>query len=462
MVLNKLIPPLYVLENTIKAFFKISRSCRVTSSSRLRRRSSSRLRRLVAASRKGFVFMSSQFLAPLVNGAVGNAQFASHLCDRLSAALGEPYGFSLELSCVGALYSLHYSPPSFWSSIPQIFLYSTKPGEVQARLPWKEDPSEEENDLRLVISADGAMVPLTGGEWAEVRTLALGEAPACPVEKDSFPQVHVRTLSYFSRLRDAATFTDLAEVETRRRHLVQAKEACAVMVGADWLQAFVEIHRADAVRILDFPHAAEHLAKLLEALRKSGLTLPAKLLERCLHLLKHRGPSTLARMADRLTKAEIAQEDVREHLGYVRKRLSLMQYPTFQRAGWPIGSGMVESANKLVVEARFKGTGMRWERKNANPMLTLRNGVCNERWQETWHSASHQRRDLLTHRRHQRAAQRQEALKQDRVSPPPPILPLAPLLPPDPPAMIPGTSRPSEHHPWKRGPACTPKLFAKR
>jgi hypothetical protein len=108
---------------------------------------------------------------------------------------------------------------------------------------------------------------------------------------------------------------------------------------------------------------------------------------------------------------------------------------------------------------------MRWERKNVNPMLTLRNGVCNERWQETWHTASQQRRDLLTQRRHQRTAQRHEALreahKQDVVEPPQPMLPLAPLLPPDPPAMIPGTSRPSEHHPWKRGPACTPKQFAK-
>jgi hypothetical protein len=253
-------------------------------------------------------------------------------------------------------------------------------------------------------------------------------------------------------------------VETRRRRLIQSKEVCAVMDGADWLQTLVDIHRSDAVRILDFPHAAEHLAKLLEALSASGLTLPAQMLERCLHLLKHRGPSALARMADRLTDKETRREDVREHLGYLRKRLSLMQYPTFRRAGWPIGSGMVESANKLVVEARLKGTGMRWERKNVNPMLALRNGVCNERWQETWHTASQQRRELLIQRRRQRIVQRQEAsqeaCKPDQVSPSP-TLPLAPLLPPDPPATLPGTSRPSPHHPWKRGPSCTPSQFAK-
>ena len=127
---------------------------------------------------------------------------------------------------------------------------------------------------------------------------------------------------------------------------------------------------------------------------------------------------------------------------------------------------MVENANKLVVEARLNGSGMRWERTNVNPMLALRNGVWNERWQETWQTASQQRRDLLTQRRHQRTAQRQaakqEALKPHAVEPPPPMLPLAPLLPPDPPAMLAGTSRPSAHHPWKRGPACIPKPLAKR
>jgi len=334
---------------------------------------------------------------------------------------------------------------------------------AEVQQPWKEEANARENTCRMAISADGAMVPLTGGEWAEVRTLAVGEVPAASADAE---KVHVEHLSSFSRMTDAAHLTDLAEVETRRRHVVQAKEVCAVMDGADWLQSFVEIHRADAVRMLDVPPAAEHLAKLLEALNTSGLTLPPKLLERWLHVLNHRGPGSVARMADRLSETDRGREDVREHLGYVRTRLSLMLDPTFRRAGWPIGSGMGERANKLVVEARLKGTGMRWERKNVHPMLALRNGVCNEWWQETWQTTSQQRLDLLAQHRHQRTAQRQqakqEALKQDLVevspsAPPPP----APLFPPDPPAMIPGTSRPSEHHPWKRGSACAPRQFAK-
>src|SRR5438270_17515 len=49
------------------------------------------------------------------------------------------------------------------------------------------------------LSADGAMVPVTGGEWVEVRTIALGT-----VETDGEGMPHTRQLRYFSRLCSAA------------------------------------------------------------------------------------------------------------------------------------------------------------------------------------------------------------------------------------------------------------------
>jgi len=66
---------------------------------------------------------------------------------------------------------------------------------------------------------------------------------------------------------------------------------------------------------------------------------------------------------------------------------------------------MVERANTVVVQARLKGTGMRWEHINVNPMLALRNGVCNDRWQATWDSASQEHRERSVLRRHDRAVQ---------------------------------------------------------
>lgn len=57
-----------------------------------------------------------------------------------------------------------------------------------------------------------------------------------------------------------------------------------------------------------------------------------------------------------------------KHLAYLEKRAAQIHYPTFQTAEWPIGCGMVESANELVVVERLKGPGMDWVEGNVNPL----------------------------------------------------------------------------------------------
>ena len=234
---------------------------------------------------------------------------------------------------------------------------------------------------KQALSGDGAMVHLVGGEWVEVKTLALGE-----VTRNKRGEVCTQHLSYFSRLSDAASFEEAALLETQRRGLERATEVCAVQDGAEWLQGLVDYHRADAVRILDFAHAAEYVNEIGEAVRAAGGRLPATWLAGVLHRLKHQGPHRVLTHL-RWVTARYPSAAVQEKLSYLQKREAHMQYPTYQEAGWPIGSGSVESANKLVVEARLKGAGMRWARQNVNPMLVLRNGVCNRRWHETWAAA---------------------------------------------------------------------------
>jgi hypothetical protein len=342
--------------------------------------------------------------------------------------------------------------------------------EAQTAEPEEED--QKDHLQRCALSVDGAMIPLTQKQWAEVRTLAIGE-PQEKVNSKGEREIHVGKLSYFSCLADASTFCDLAEVELRRRGVDIAKQASATTDGADWCQTFTDLHRPDAVRILDFPHGSEHINILLEALRKAGLRFPNSMLDRSLHVLKHRGPRSLLRMADRLPDDLAQQEEVRLQLNYLRKREAMMQYPQFQRDGWPIGSGMVESANKNIVEARLKGTGMHWERKNVNPMLALRNAVCNGRWLEMWQKAYLQYDLQEARRREIRAEQRAEARRAESQASQVPSPPLAevipaqppsqkvslPLLPPQPAATLPGSSRPSSHHPWKTGPSCRPRTM---
>jgi hypothetical protein len=247
----------------------------------------------------------------------------------------------------------------------------------------RETPPPPTGPDKLCLSADGAFVPLVGPEWAEVKTLMVGEV-APPVLEKGDPVVHVEAISYFSRLTDHETFGRLALVETHRRGIERARQAAAVLDGAEWLQGFVNFHRPDAVRILDFPHGASYVSGIGQGAYGEGTPETQHWLTTQLHQLKHEGPHDVLVELRGLVQAHPDNATMANALEYLEKREAQLQYPSFQAAGWPIGSGAVESGNKLVVEARLKGSGMHWARPHVDPMLALRNLVCNDRWDEGW------------------------------------------------------------------------------
>src|SRR5438105_1635325 len=272
--------------------------------------------------------------------------------------------------------------------------------EAEVERLKQEVPQAPEGADKQQVSADGAMVHLVGGEWVEVKTLIMGEV-TCKKQGE----VRTQQISTFSRLSDAEHFTHASLVETHRRGLERAAAVCAVQDGAEWLQGLVDYHRADAVRILDFAHAAEYINEIGQAVQAAGGRLPARWFEGVRHRLKHQGPERVLRHLSWLA-ARYPSPVIQEKLAYLHKRETHMQYPTYQAAGWPIGSGSVESANKVVVEARLKGAGMRWERQNVNPMLLLRNAVCNRQWNQTWRASLAHRQELRTSRRQADSQQR--------------------------------------------------------
>ncbi len=325
-----------------------------------------------------------------------------------------------------------------------------------ARLEREAPPAPQGPDQQF-LSVDGARVPLVGGEWAEVKTLAVGEVTP-PVQHKGETVIQTCDMSYFSRLTDAKTFQRLALVETHRRGVETAKQVGAVTDGSEWCQGFVDFHRPDAVRILDFPHAGEHLAQVGQAVWGEGTPAVQTWLTDQLHHLKHDGPVSVLAGVRQLEQAHPDQPTLTEHLAYLEKREPHLQYPTFQAAGWPIGDGAVESGNKLVVEARLKGSGMHWERSHVDPMLALRNIACNDRWEEAWPQIAAELR--------RQTAQRRRALHQKRQAthchelpartetpapptPPPQPLPVEASVPTAPVQPKPRW-RPAANHPWRQ------------
>lgn len=283
-----------------------------------------------------------------------------------------------------------------------------------------------------VVSVDGAMVPLVGGVWAEVKTLAVGVVE--PGDDDQ--PAAITDLSYVSRLVDAQQFQTATLGELHRRGIERAGQVVAVTDGAAWIQGWVDFHCPAAVRILDFAHAAQRLAVLGQAEGPSATAATRAWFAAMQHRLKHDGMAAILPEVTAVAANHPDPQICDEHLGYLRKRVDQMAYPTFQAAGWPIGSGMVESANKLVVEARLKGAGMHWARASVNPMLALRNAVCNDRWREVWAAS-------MAHIRQYGRVGRPITPKHPPEPPPPPAPVSEPPVPAQPPV-------PEPRHPWRR------------
>lgn len=317
------------------------------------------------------------------------------------------------------------------------------------------------------VSADGAMVPLIGGAWAEVKTVAVGTV----VSAVEGGEAHTEQISYFSCLADAGSFTRLAKVELYRRGVDTAETVCAISDGAPWLQGFMDAHRLDAVRILDFPHAAEHLGLAAHAVFGPGTAAGSEWLGVQLHELKHGDPDAVLAALRALSAEQAAcpMEAAKARDGvvsYLEQRRAQLDYAKFLEAGYPIGSGMVESANKLVVEARMKGSGMHWDRTQVNPMLALRSALLSDRWDPVWQQLWPRLR-----RRHPKPAVMQEAQSEGPCAPE--KLSAAPARParrrssserlpaiPLPRKGLVVDGRPTSNHPWKRAPLTRPRPTA--
>lgn len=305
------------------------------------------------------------------------------------------------------------------------------------------------------LSADGAMVPLVGGLWAEVKTLAIGTVAA----DASLGTPRARDVSYIARLSDAVSFGWQATLETQRRGTTTAGTVVAVMDGAVWLQEFVDLQRPDAVRILDFPHAIEHLGVVAQAVFGPGTAPASDWLGKQAHTLRHGDPDNvlaclLAVEDDASTSAAVLPV-VRRCRLYLAGRRSQIAYADFAAAGYPMGSGMVESANKLLVEARLKGSGMHWRRSNVNALLALRclerNGRWDSEWPALWNAWRGQRREQ---RRQRRDEARLVHATPVPVPVPQPVEPLPARLP-RPKHVVNG--KPTADHPWKRASLCRAK-----
>jgi Uncharacterised protein family (UPF0236) len=233
----------------------------------------------------------------------------------------------------------------------------------------------------VIAQADGAMIctvppgACTGKrprEWKEMRLVA---AQA----KDS-------TVTKYG-----ATFGSVAQTGRRWGHCTRAagwgvnSQIHTAGDGAEWIRRqSQEVFATQATFLCDYFHVSEYLAAAAPTCRP-GQPDPWRRTQQK-RLQRWAVALVLASLEEHLeTQATPeAEAPVRTAHRYLSHRLDCLDYPRALALGLPIGSGMIESGHRHVLQARLKKAGAAWVPNNAEAIAQLRVLKANQLWQSFW------------------------------------------------------------------------------
>lgn len=253
--------------------------------------------------------------------------------------------------------------------------------EREARVP---EPQSQAAPV-MYVSADATGVPMRQAELAGRR----GKQPdgraktrmaylGCVFtqhhrDEKGHPIRDYQSTSYVSSFASIDAFGPQLRQEAIRRGLALAGQVVLLLDGASGLAHMGRRCFPDAIQIVDFYHAMEHAGRVLAALLGSTEhpDYQPRLGRWAKESLKDRIGKLIAQVRRECTGQSHAAA-VEKELAYFVNNVERMQYGTFRRQGWFIGSGVVEAGCKTVIGARCKQSGMFWSTPGAENILALR------------------------------------------------------------------------------------------
>ena len=290
------------------------------------------------------------------------------------------------------------SASTLWNWVEQYGASSKSRLEAQIEqyLQGESMPTESLDEvtaaLRLAIAADGVMVPFRPNpktpkgkiQWREVKVgllVRLGSR-ITRAGKQVTRLCHRRLVAV---LGDIDTFIPRIQLEAQ---LQSYQSAPQVIWLSDGGRGFWRVYRQCfahcAIGILDFYHAAGHLWRATAALFDGHSPDAIQWFKRWRSLLRHGHHQTVINSLASLASSDLAQgedlETVQQVQAYFQTHQLHIRYHSFKRQQCPLGSGMIESACKWLIQQRFKGVGMRWSEDGFNHLLHLRLDWVNHRF----------------------------------------------------------------------------------
>ncbi len=318
-----------------------------------------------------------------------------------------PFGTARELLTL--LTGIEVSASSIWNWVQLVGARAKAriEGQLKAFLAGYQ-PEEEKIEAGvaekpLLVGADGVMVPFrpNGGQpdgrtaWREIKVGILARLGTRVTKKG-------KTVTQLLRRRlvavrgDIDTFRPLLWIESVRQGILTAETVVWLSDGGrGFWRLFRERFETRAQGILDFYHAAQNLWKGAKAWLDGRTKQSRQWFVRMRHKLRHGKADEVLTTIKSLLALEDLSDSTRKTLSLADRTRALtnlynyldahrdhIDYARFKELGLPIGSGLVESACKWLIQQRFEGVGMRWSEDGFDHLLYLRLAWVNERFDD--------------------------------------------------------------------------------
>lgn len=255
------------------------------------------------------------------------------------------------------------------SQVPQRLYGSLDAAKVriQPRCPEEKEQAEEAwRDMKV-------------GCWYELEEVPPSQRSSRQQQKVERDQVAYRakSLRYYCEIAEAAHFGKLMWAKGCQVLADLAQELVFVCDGAIWIWNLIAFYYPQAVQIVDWYHALEHLEKV--ATLAFGSTQERKIwLETSSDYLWNGQIREVIDACQGLVSQCVA---IQTEIQYFFHNAERMDYARFRAAGYAIGSGTVESACKQIVTQRLKKSGAQWEVEGAVHTAKARAAWLSNEWE---------------------------------------------------------------------------------
>jgi hypothetical protein len=239
------------------------------------------------------------------------------------------------------------------------------PRPTQAEPKWTA--ARDAGQPAAYVGLDAFSVPMQGPGAGKAEHRMLYTALLYTPGKE-----HTRYLVDF----ELGALAEQVRSQARALGLARVSALIAITDGGSGLEEALQRNLAEDLRtILDWYHAAEHLADFAKAWLDRDEAARQAWLREAIGALDERGGEALLALLRALTlpprTPAAVHEELRKLIGYFENNRHRTDYPTYRANGWDIGSGPTEAGCKVIGE-RLKGSGMRWVEEGAATVAALR------------------------------------------------------------------------------------------